>query len=120
LGADGADAACVEGKSLYAAVRLGKLEGVESEEGRSAGLRVLFGKKQAGASTSDFSDAALDTLAQRVVAMAKAAPEDPWCLIPESHALAKEQVDLELWDKTDADIGDLGARFGGRSSSIGY
>ena len=110
LGADGADAACVDRKSLSASVRLGKLEGVESEESRSAGLRVLIGKKQAGASTSDFSDAALDTLADRVVAMAKAAAEDPWCGIPDPSELAPHQVDLGLWDDTQADIAELEAR----------
>jgi PmbA protein len=110
LGADGADAACVERKSLSASVRLGKLEGVESEEARSAGLRVLIGKKQAGASTSDFSDAALDTLAQRVVAMAKAAAEDPWCAIPQAHELTTAQTELGLWDETEPDIAALEAR----------
>jgi PmbA protein len=110
LGADGADAACIERKSLSASVRLGKLEGVESEEARSAGLRVLIGKKQAGASTSDFSDAALDTLADRVVAMAKAAAEDPWCIIPDSQALATSHEDLGLWDDAVPAIADLEAR----------
>jgi PmbA protein len=107
LGADGADAACVEGKSLSASVRLGKLEGVESEESRSAGLRVLIGKKQAGASTSDFSDDALDILARRVIAMARAAAEDPWCAIPDTHELAKTQVDLGLWDESEPEIAAL-------------
>lgn len=110
LGADGADAACVDRKSLSASVRLGKLEGVESEESRSAGLRVLIGQKQAGASTSDFSDAALDALADRVVAMAKAAAEDPWCGIPEAGELATSQIDLGLWDETEPDIAKLEER----------
>jgi PmbA protein len=110
LGADGADAACVDRKSLSASVRLGKLEGVESEESCSAGLRVLIGQKQAGASTSDFSDVALDTLAERVVAMAKAAAEDPWCGIPDASELAKTQPKLDLWDDTEANIAALEAR----------
>jgi PmbA protein len=110
LGADGADAACVERKSLSASVRLGKLEGVESEEARSAGLRVLIGKKQAGASTSDFSTAALDNLAARVVDMAKAAAEDPWCGLPDAHELTTAQVDLGLWDEAEPDIDALEAR----------
>jgi PmbA protein len=110
LGADGADAACVERKSLSASVRLGKLEGVESEEARSAGLRVLIGKQQAGASTSDFSEAALDTLAARVVDMAKAAAEDPWCAMPQAHELTTTQVDLGLWDATEPDIAQLEER----------
>ena len=110
LGADGADAACVDRKSLSASVRLGKLEGVESEESRSAGLRVLIGKKQAGASTSDFSDAALDALTDRVVAMAKAAAEDPWCGLPDASELTTNQIDLGMWDDSEADINALEAR----------
>ncbi|WP_085339400.1 TldD/PmbA family protein [Aquidulcibacter paucihalophilus] len=110
LGAEAADAACVDRKSLSVSVRLGNLESVESEESRSAGLRVLIGKKQAGASTSDFSLAALDALAERVVAMAKAAAEDPWCGLPEASELAKNMTDLELWDDTEPDIADLEAR----------
>ena len=110
LGADGADAACVDRKSLSASVRLGKLEGVESEESRSAGLRVLIGKKQAGASTSDFSDSALDALTDRVVAMAKAAAEDPWCGLPDASELTTNQIDLGMWDDTEADINALEAR----------
>ncbi len=110
LGADGADAACIDRKSLSASVRLGKLEGVESEESRSAGLRVLIGKKQAGASTSDFSIAALDALAERVVAMAKAAAEDPWCGLPDASEVTESQVDLGLWDETEPDIAKLEER----------
>ncbi|GBF57572.1 metalloprotease PmbA [Candidatus Phycosocius bacilliformis] len=110
LGAEGADAACVDRKSLSVSVRLGHLEAVESEESRSAGLRVLIGKKQAGASTSDFSLAALDSLAERVVAMAKAAAEDPWCGLPEPNELARDPVDLSLWDETEPDIASLEAR----------
>lgn len=110
LGASGADAACVDRKSLSVSVRLGKLEGVESEESCSAGLRVLVGQKQAGASTSDFSDAALDALTDRVVAMAKAAAEDPYCGLPEAHELAKSQPDLGLWDITQPDIAALETR----------
>ena len=110
LGADGADAACVDRKSLSASVRLGKLEGVESEESRSAGLRVLIGKKQAGASTSDFSDSALDALTDRVVAMAKAAAEDPWCGLPDASELTTNQIDLGMWDDSEADINALEAR----------
>lgn len=110
LGAEAADAACHDRKSLSVSVRFGQLESVESEESRSAGLRVLIGKKQAGASTSDFSLAALDALAERVVAMAKAAAEDPWCGLPDASDLAKDVVDLELWDQSEPDIADLEAR----------
>jgi PmbA protein len=109
LGADGADAACSLSQALSVSVRLGKLEGVEREEARSAGLRVLIGKRQAGASTTDLSPAALDALAERVVDMAKAAAEDPWCAIPDSHA-ERYTGDLGLHDPTVPDIARLEAR----------
>ncbi|GIU67591.1 TldD/PmbA family protein [Candidatus Phycosocius spiralis] len=110
LGAQEADAACVERQSLSVSVRMGKLESVAREESSSVGLRVLIGKKQAGASTSDFSLAALDALASRVVAMAKAAAEDPWCGLPEPEALAKDCIDLAMWDDTPPSIEDLESR----------
>jgi PmbA protein len=110
LGAEGADAACVDRKALSVSVRLGKLEEVESEESRSAGLRVLIGKKQAGASTSDFSPAALDALAERVVAMARAAAEDKYCGLPDATMLAKDIPDLQLYDEQIGNVATLEAR----------
>lgn len=109
LGADAADSACTKSQSLSVSVRLGKLEGVEREESRAAGLRVLIGKRQAGASTTDLSPAALDALAERVVAMARAAAEDPWCGLPEPTA-RPPFLDLDLYDPTPPDIAALEAR----------
>ena len=43
------------------------------------GLRVLIGQRQACVSSSDTSDATLAAMAERAVAMAREAPEDPWC-----------------------------------------
>lgn len=110
LGADDADAACAASQSLSVSVRMGALEGVEREESRSAGLRVLIGRRQAGASTTDLSPAALDALAERVVAMAKAAAEDPWCGLPGPGQTATSIADLGLADDTAPDIARLEAR----------
>src|SRR5262249_42603308 len=54
-GADAADALTVNGVSLSIAWRLGQLEKLEREEGQDLGLRVLIGRRQAVASTTDFS-----------------------------------------------------------------
>jgi PmbA protein len=110
LGADGADAAVSDRQSLSVSVRLGKLEGVEREESRSAGLRVLIGQRQAGASTSDFSPAALDALAERVVAMARLAPEDPWTGLPVPGETASEIADLALHDPSEPTLDRLESR----------
>jgi PmbA protein len=78
-GADTADASLISSESLSVDVRLGALEGVERSESRSLSLRALIGKQQAAATTSDLSSAGIAALAERVVAMARLAPEDPYC-----------------------------------------
>src|ERR1700755_2004069 len=78
-GADAADAVIGRNLSLSVGERLGKLEKLTRSQDRDLGLRVLIGKRQAIVSTSDFTRAALQELAERAVAMAKVVPEDPFC-----------------------------------------
>jgi PmbA protein len=87
-GADAAEASLALRESVSAEVRMGQLEGMEREEARSVALRAFMGQQQAAASSTDFSDAALKALAERTVAMARAAPEDKYCglLAPEYRA----------------------------------
>ena len=76
-GADAADALAVRGTSLSIDVRAGALEQAERSEGVDIGLRVLIGQRQANVSASDTRAETLAALAERAVAMAKEAPEDP-------------------------------------------
>ena len=76
-GADAADALAVAGSSLTVDIRQGRLEQAERAEGTDIGLRVLVGRRQACVSASDTSDATIAALAERAVAMAREAPEDP-------------------------------------------
>ncbi|MCI2400169.1 TldD/PmbA family protein [Aliiroseovarius subalbicans] len=76
-GADTADALAVQGTSVSIDVLNGKLEHAERSEGVDIGLRVLIGQRQACVSASDNSDTTIATMAERAVAMAKEAPEDP-------------------------------------------
>jgi len=78
-GADAADAISTHGRSLGIVVRQGDLEDVDNSEGKDIGLRVFVGKRQACVSSSDLSNSSLDKLAERAVAMARLAPEDPFC-----------------------------------------
>lgn len=99
-GADQADAICVASSSESVGVRLGELEDVERSEGEDAGLRVFVGQRSASISTNDFSDFALGELAERAVAMARAAPEDGYAGLAPAELLA-EPSDLAL-DMADA------------------
>jgi PmbA protein len=106
-GADAADAVAVRGDSLSIAWRHGALEHVERSEGEDIGLRVLIGRRQAGASSADRSPAALDRLVERAVAMARVAPEDPTAGLAEPGQLAKTWPDLDLFDPSEPSVDDL-------------
>ena len=98
LGAQDAEAAIAASESLSVDVRLGALEGVEREESRALSVRLLFGQRQAGASTSNLSSTAITEMLERVAAAARTAPEDPFAGLADGDLLAREFPDLQLHD----------------------
>ena len=101
-GADAADAVYAASSSEAIQVRLGKLEDVERSEGEHMGLRVFIGNRSASIGSSDLTSAALDELAERAVAMARAAPEDRFAgLAPQDMLTRAPFPDLDLYDATD-------------------
>lgn len=99
-GAEAAEVLIAESASLSVSWRLGKLEDVERSEGRDIGLRVFIGKRQATVSSTDTSQTALQPMIERAIAMARAAPEDPWCGLADKAQLARDWPDLDIEDKT--------------------
>ena len=97
-GAEEADVVVVQSAALSVSFRLGKLEDVERAEARDLGLRVFVGKRQATVSSNDVSRARFGELANRAVAMARLAPEDPYCGLAEASRLAKRIPELDLND----------------------
>lgn len=98
FGADSADAMATHGRSLSVSVREGDLEDVDNSEGKDIGLRVMVGQRQACVSSSDFSNASLEALAERAVAMARLAPEDPYCGLADDDLLERNPSDLDMFD----------------------
>jgi len=96
-GADAADALAVRSVSLAVEVREGAVEESERSEGDDVGLRAFVGRRQAVVSTNDVN-ADVAELAERVVAMAKAAPEDPFAGLADPARLAHDVPDLDLLD----------------------
>lgn len=110
-GAEAADAVLYHAVSHGVSWRMGKLEDVERAESADLGLRVLIGKRQASVSTTDHSRRSLKELAERCAAMAKAAPEDPWCgLAPEDRLAGPPHKDLDLGDYAEPSTEALKAR----------
>ncbi len=102
-GADAADALVIEGTALSIDVREGRLEHAERAEGLDIGLRVLVGRRQACVSSSDASPATLAVMAERAVAMAREAPEDPTTGLADPGQLGarRDAEGLELADPAD-------------------
>lgn len=99
-GADAADAIGLSQRSVSVSYRLGAVEELERSEDIRFGLRVLIGGRQAVVSSSDPKRAARAMLAERAVAMARSAPDDPNAGLAESTDLADGSVppDLDLFD----------------------
>lgn len=102
-GADQADALAVDGTSVSIDVLNGKLEHAERSEGVDIGLRVLVGQRQACVSASDISADTIANMAERAVAMAKEAPEDPHIGQADPSDLAKS------WDLDALELADPSA-----------
>ncbi len=108
-GADAADAVAVRSMSLSIEVRDGAVEESERAEGDDLGLRVLVGKRQAVVSTNDTASDGSKALAERAVAMARAAPEDKYAGLADAALLAHDFPDLDLIDPELPTVGQLEA-----------
>lgn len=97
-GADSADVLMAEGHSISVAQRLGRPERLERSETYDLGLRVFVGRRQAIVSGNDRRPAAVDELVGRAVAMARAAPEDPFCGLAEPDQIADSVPELDICD----------------------
>ncbi|MEP1209966.1 MAG: metallopeptidase TldD-related protein [Rhizobiaceae bacterium] len=101
-GADACDAVVAASRSTGVEVRDGELEETEGAENNAFSLRAFVGQRSASVSANMTGDPA--ALAERVVAMAKASPENKFAGLAGADMLATELVDLDLYDDTAPDF----------------
>jgi PmbA protein len=107
-GADAADALAVRGLSQSVTVRDQAIEESERSESDNVGLRAFVGRRQAVVSTNDLRNGAgAAALAERAVAMARAAPEDRFAGLAEPELIARDFPDLDLLDGALPAVGAL-------------
>lgn len=99
-GADAADAMAIQGSSVSVDVRAGALEHAERAESTDVGLRVFLGQRQAIVSASDTRPDTLAAMAERAVAMAAEAPEDPFAGLADGTQIARN------WDVESLELAD--------------
>ena len=97
-GATDAEAIGIETTEFHVEVRLGEVEKLQEAASRGIGLRVLYQGRQASSSTSDVSPQAIDELISCAVEMAKLTSVDEAATLPARDELARESIDLDLYD----------------------
>jgi PmbA protein len=99
LGATDAGAEASEGCGLSVSVRKGELENVERNRDKSLGVTVYAGQRRGNASTSDFSQAAIEQTVQAAYDIARFTAEDPVAGLPDAEDVAHpdDQPDLDLF-----------------------
>lgn len=106
-GATAADALIITSRDLNAGIRNGAPETIEQSEASGLGIRVFMGKRTATLSTSDMSDAAIERMVETAIAIAKAAPEDPYVALADAALLAAKLPELDLADSHEPSMSDL-------------
>ncbi|MBE0472690.1 metalloprotease PmbA [Rhodoferax sp.] len=100
LGATDAAAHASEGCGLSVSARLGELENVERNRDKSLGITVHLGQRRGNASTSDFSQAAIEQTVQAAFDIARFTAEDSFAALPDEADIARadaQRTDLELF-----------------------
>ena len=105
LGATDAGADASEGCGLSVNVRKGELETVERNRDKSLGVTVYIGQRRGNASTSDFSEEAVQRTVQAAYDIARFTAEDPVAGLPDADDIAPQDThrDLDLffpWEVT--------------------
>ncbi len=95
-GATSAEADIGTGAGLTVTIRLGETEKIEHERDKSLGITVYLGQKKGNASSSDFSDKAIQETVKAACDIARYASEDDCAGLAEPEYMAKKIPDLDL------------------------
>ncbi|MDE0154745.1 MAG: metalloprotease PmbA [Gammaproteobacteria bacterium] len=103
LGADAAEADINTGRGLSVNVRMGQVETIEHQRDKGLGITVYMGGRKGSASTSDFSDGALEATVNAACTIARHASQDDCAGLIDPEFLATSVPDLDLchnWEIT--------------------
>jgi PmbA protein len=112
-GASDAAVEISEGSGLSVSVRRGKIETIEQNKDKGMGVTVYIGQRRGNASTSDFSQHALQTTVEAAYNIARFTAEDDCAGLPEASLLEMHPKDLKLcypWLVTTEDAVELARR----------
>jgi len=102
-GMDQAEVAASHDIGLTATARLGEVESLEYTNDRGIGITVYREQRKGGASTSDFSPAALREAVQKACMFAQFTESDPNAGLADPGYMCADPPDLDLWHAWDID-----------------
>ena len=100
-GATACDVVIAEGASKSISYRLGKIEDIDDSNGKTFGIRALIANKQAFISSSDLDEENINKLVDKVVQMAKLAPEDDMACLGNKDLFETQFENLDLVQEED-------------------
>jgi PmbA protein len=95
-GAEQAEAGIQSATGLTAEVRLGEVDTLEYHRDKGASVTAFIGGAKGSASTSDFSEAAIEAAAEKACALARRTSPDPANGLADPEHLATDIPDLDL------------------------
>ena len=101
-GAQDAVASAARSAGLDASMRESELEEMTRSETLEIGVRVIVDRRQACVSGSIATPDTLREMSERAIAMAREAPEDPFCGLASPEKIGAASTDLELFDPLEA------------------
>lgn len=102
-GATATETNIATGNGLAVTARMGQVETIEHQRDKGLGVTVYIGQRKGSASTSDFSDQALDETVTAACTIASQASEDESAGLIDAEYLAKDLVDLDLYHPWELD-----------------
>lgn len=96
-GASDAEADISLDDGVTVTVRNGSLESVEYHSDCVVAMVLYFGRRKAGVSLTEFSDAALQAAVDKAKSIAKFTEEDPFCELAPEALMLKKSLDLDLY-----------------------
>jgi PmbA protein len=96
-GSSDAEAVAREGDEFSVDVRMGQVETLTESGSRALGLRVIFGKRSASASTSDLTADGIRQLVEGAVALAHITEEDPFAGLPDANEFGAIKGNLGMY-----------------------
>lgn len=96
-GADDAEAEAVESSMMEVSARCGELDNMEMNREQGLSLTVYVGGRSGSANTTELTREAMQTLAERTLAIARATSPDPCAGLADKALMATEFPDLQLY-----------------------